>query len=190
MPPSADSSGSRIAPGAGGKTGVEKLIAMLARMVLIEGADARAFADAGTRRIRDDLPFLEFTAARNMQATSTAAISHQIFAARRTAFYGQSELARVLPDADFALLERDVAAEALRATRGDGGATSRAIATNVAEPLLAELARRHPRLEQLPFWRWLCARRLGDAEAQSARLAELIQIAPSLLLQVVEEHIK
>jgi spermidine synthase len=180
---------SAFAAVAGAKTGAEGLVATLARMVLLEGADARAFADAGPRRIRDDLPFLEFTAARNMlKADSIPEVVQRIYAARRTPLYGEAELARALPESIFLPLLRDVAADALRATHGDGGDVSRAIAAGVAEPLLAEAARRAARLDQLPFWRWLCARRRGDAAAESARLDELLHIAPTLLLQVAEEH--
>jgi spermidine synthase len=174
---------------AGAATGADGLVATLARMVLLEGPDARAFADAGPRRIRDDLPFLEFTAARNMQDDSVPKVTQRIYAARRTPLYGEAELARALPDSIFLPLLRDVAADALRATRGDGGEVSRDIAAGVAEPLLAEAAQRAARLDQLPFWRWLCARRRGDAAAESARLDELIHIAPTLLLQVAEEHV-
>lgn len=177
-----------LAAGPGGRTSDERLVATLARMVLLEGADARAFADAGPRRIRDDLPFLEFSAARSMQRDSAPAILQRIYSARRTPLYADAALARVLSEASFLPLLRDVAADALRATRSDGGGDSGAIAANVAEPLLNAAARRAPRLDQLPFWRWLCARRRGDASAESARLDELVKTAPALLLQVAEEH--
>jgi tetratricopeptide (TPR) repeat protein len=157
-------------------------------MVLLEGSDARSFADAGTRRIRDDVPFLEFTAARSMQVDSGPGIVQGIYAARATALYGQAGLARVLPEAAQLYLLRDVAADALRVTHGEGDADAHAIATRIAEPLLGEAARRAAHLEQLPFWRWLSARRRGDPTEQAARLAELIQWAPTLLLQVAEEH--
>ena len=177
------------APGVGGKTGVERLVATLAQMVLLEGADARAFADAGPRKIRDDLPFLEFTAAQHMQSDSIQAVTQRIYAARRTPLYGEEELSRELSESILLPLLRDVAADALRATRSDGGGDSRALAASIAEPLLAEASRRAPRLDQLPFWRWLAARRRGDAAAESARLDELVHLAPTLLLQVAEEHV-
>jgi spermidine synthase len=149
------------------------LTAQLARMVLLQGDEARAFAAAGTRRIRDDVPFLEFTAARNMQANSVDAILDRLVAARRTALYQQQELLAALPAAEQPALLRDVAE--LLVPRG---------AATLAEPLLMEARRREPQLERLAFWWWLAARERGATAEASARLAELEQRSPALLLQV------
>ncbi|MBM4016643.1 MAG: tetratricopeptide repeat protein [Planctomycetes bacterium] len=142
-------------------------------MILLEGDEARAFAAAGTRRIRDDVPFLEFTAARNMQANSVDTILERVLAARRTALYRQEELLAALPAEEQAPLLRDVAE--LLVPRGQAA---------LAEALLVEARRRDPQLERLPFWWWLAARERGAATDSAARLAELEQRAPTLLLQV------
>jgi spermidine synthase len=153
------------------------LVAQLARMVLLEGGEARAFADAGPRRVTDDVPFLEFSAARRMQADSAGAILAELHEWRRTPLYAQEELAAALAPAELAPLLRDVAAEELKL-----GATA------LAEPLLLEARRREPSLAGLNFWLWLAARRRGAAADEAARLATLEKETPALLAQVAEEH--
>ncbi len=153
------------------------LAAQLAPMMLLAGGDARAFADGGPRLIRDDVPFLEFSAARHMQANSIDAILGGLFAARRTPLYQQAELIAALPAAELAPLFRDVAASALMHE-----------AAPLAEPLLAEAYDRDPSLERLSFWRWLSAKKRGDAAEATRRLAELERRAPALLVQVAEEY--
>ncbi len=153
------------------------VVAQLARMELLEGEEARAYADSGARRISDDVPFLEFSAARRMHANSNEAILDEVLKRRKTPLYSMEELAAALPAAEFALVLRDVAASHLL----NGAA-------ELAEPLLEEAGRRAPRLEQLPFWRWLSSRRRGRVDEAAQRLALLEKEAPALLLQVAEEH--
>lgn len=164
-----------LAPSLAGSSA--SLAAQLAPMVLLAGADARAFADAGPRRIRDDVPFLEFSAARHMQANSVDAILARLYAARRTSLYQQEALQAALPLNEVAQLLREVAAGLLTYDQAP-----------LAEPLLAEAHARDPTLERLPFWRWLSATKRGDAAEATRRLAELEQRAPALLIQVAEEH--
>jgi hypothetical protein len=161
------------------RDGSGSLVAQLARMVLLEGGDARAFADGGTRRIRDDVPFLEFSAARRMQANSAAAILATIFARRAAPLYAFDALAAGLAPEEFALLLRDVAADELQ----NGGVA-------LAEPLLQEARSRAPALDQLNFWLWLSARRRGRAEDSAQRQAELEQRTPQRLVQVAEEELR
>ncbi|MBL8841203.1 MAG: fused MFS/spermidine synthase [Planctomycetes bacterium] len=164
-----------LAPSLAGSSA--SLAAQLAPMALLAGNDARAFADAGPRLIRDDVPFLEFSAARHMQANSVDAILARLYAERRTPLYQQEALQAALPANEVAVLLREVAAGLLTYDQA-----------SLAEPLLAEAHAREPTLERLPFWRWLSATKRGDAAEAARRLAELEQRAPALLIQVAEEH--
>jgi len=161
----------------GGSLVEAPLASQLARIALLAGEDARAFADAGPRRIRDDVPFLEFSAARNMQASSGDAILARVFAARRVALYQQEALVAGLPAVEVAPLLRDVAEQLL----AHGSA-------ELAESLLADAHARAPGLDRLRYWRWLAAKRRGDAAEAARRLAELELRAPALLTLVAEEH--
>ncbi|MSR46414.1 MAG: hypothetical protein EXS13_05030 [Planctomycetes bacterium] len=163
--------------GSGGGMAGASIVAQLARMALLCGDDARVFADAGPRRIRDDVPFLEFSAARNMQANSGDSILQRVFAARRTPLYQWESVAAALSPSERAPLLRDVSEQLLK----HGGAA-------LAEPLLAEARSLAPGLERLPFWWWLAAKKRGAADEAVARLAELEQSAPGLLLGVCEEQ--
>ncbi len=153
------------------------LVAQLARMQLLCEADARRFADAGPRLICDDQPFLEFSAARHMQANSAEQILGALWSCRREPLYARdATLAAVTADERAPLL-RDIAADALM----NGAAP-------LAEPLLAEAVQLAPALERLAFWWWLSARKRGDANEAERRLAELVSRTPLLLCQVAEEH--
>jgi spermidine synthase len=158
---------------------VPPLSAQLARMVLLEGDEARAFVSGEQRLIRDDLPFLEFSAARRMQANSAPAILETVYARRTTPLYAADALARTLPKHDLAALLRDVAAAEI-----DSGAA------RLATPILEEAHGYAPELERLAFLRWLAARREGRSDAAAALLDELERTTPRQLADVAAEQMR
>ena len=174
-------------------------------MLMLYGDDVGAFAGPA-RVIRDDHPFLEFSAARRMQRKSLGSIHAAVYAARQVGPYEPDRLSRLSVEQTTRLwqylgYQRMVAYRARRAerlaARWKGGAAppreSFAAAPELDHMLAkAEKAIEHARglnsrLSGLAYHQWFVRMERAGAAAAELLFDEVTRREPWLLVQVAED---
>ena len=145
---------------------------MLSSRLLLLGDDVQAFVKPETRRIRDDRPFLEFSAARRMQSTSKSAILDAIYQVRSPRPYEEAQIQPQLTEVQWTWLLRQFSNQFVQRDL-----------LPAAEAILAEVMQIDPTLPGLTFQRWQVALKKGDSSARGALLQELVQREPGALFQ-------
>lgn len=150
--------------------------AYFAAMVLLAEEDVDLFLATPAARILDDRPFLEFTAARSMQALSGGAILGELLAHRRAQPYAAEALLQALTDGQQAWLLRHLGA--------------RFLVHDLIEPaklLLDEAHALDPDLPELAYQRFLVAMRLDEPWTRGELLLDLIRQDGHRLIDAAEE---
>ena len=147
-----------------------------ASTVLLHGPDLDAYVAGEPRRITDDNPFLEFSAARRMKSNSTPEILAALYAHRQAEPYDWESVRERLTETQEAWLLRYLGVQFL--------------SHDLLEPADLDLTAafgRQPRMVDLAFQRWTLALRRGDEGTTGPKLEAMLRQEPGRALPAAQE---